>query len=439
MTRKFFQHLGGLPLALALVATTLVFVTLGTILEAKTNSHLFAAKFTYQNPFFQLLLALYFLNILFAALSRFPFKQKHIPFLLTHLGLLMILLGVFVKTHFGVQGSLALKEGSGSAHIFLPNTFALLVESPGNQTIIPLKKGSTSSFSPTSSLEITLLEWTPHAEERYEGFFKGSYGHSIGLPPIHVNSSIETPHYLVSFLQDQKSDEVLFPGRSALFFLQDPQNNERMVAFNDHGERFESALTADEYYIYDKGYGGYALFAMLPPSFPQIELIAPLTRTSQKAPLPIKREEQTPRIRLRVKEGDLVDVVTLTYDPYAQKFKWPVLHGKYLMRFQQAIQPIPLHLRLISAEQINFPNSDLPFSYAATIREGNEEKTLSMNHVFEKKGYRFYLANLLQTASGAHQVHFVVNYDPAKYLLTYPGGIVLALGIVLLYLRRRYV
>jgi uncharacterized protein YijF (DUF1287 family) len=36
------------------------------------------------------------------------------------------------------------------------------------------------------------------------------------------------------------------------------------------------------------------------------------------------------------------------------------------------------------------------------------------------------------------QVQIVVNYDPAKYYLTYPGGCLVALGIFLLFWRKKY-
>ena len=64
----------------------------------------------------------------------------------------------------------------------------------------------------------------------------------------------------------------------------------------------------------------------------------------------------------------------------------------------------------------------------------DRETTISMNHVHQTSdGFRFYLANLTQPSPySARQAQIVVNGDPAKYWLTYPGGIILALGIVLL-------
>jgi uncharacterized protein YijF (DUF1287 family) len=54
-------------------------------------------------------------------------------------------------------------------------------------------------------------------------------------------------------------------------------------------------------------------------------------------------------------------------------------------------------------------------------------------------GYRFYLSSITPSdESAVKQVQIVVNYDPAKYLLTYPGAIVLSCGILMLFLLRPY-
>ena len=63
------------------------------------------------------------------------------------------------------------------------------------------------------------------------------------------------------------------------------------------------------------------------------------------------------------------------------------------------------------------------------------ETILSMNHVHETwDGYRFYLSNITPVdESEPQRVQIVVNHDPAKYLLTYPGAVAVAIGIFLLF------
>ncbi len=332
-----FRFLGTLHFAIALIAATLLFVIAGTLLESWSDSHLFAAHLTYHNPIFQLLLWLYFINILFSALSRYPFEKRHLPFLMTHLGLLLLLGGLFVKNEWGVQGACALIEGEGTSQIFLPHHYALQIENQKGGSLIelsPQKLGKIETGLP--DLELSLIEWLPHAEEKLE-------------------------------------------------------------------------VAATQ-----------------------------LIRSWKIGPPPKKREEATPRIRLLAQTATHEELITLSFDRYAQKMKWPLFNATYRARFQSHQQLIPHHLRLQKAEQINYPGTNQPYSYQAKLLIDTQQVTLSMNHVYEKEGYRYYLANLIRRPDGTNHVQIVVNHDPAKYWLTYPGALFLALGILLLYLQKRY-
>lgn len=164
---KLFHFLGGVYFALILIGVTTLFVIAGTFLEAASGSHGYAASFTYSSPLFAMLLGGFFINILFAALRRWPFKKRHIPFLITHVGLLMILGGTLIKHAFGVQGILHLVEGSGSHEILLPQTQALSVETRNEKKIYSLKKLPAS---------LELLHNLPHASEKRESWIKEIQG-----------------------------------------------------------------------------------------------------------------------------------------------------------------------------------------------------------------------------------------------------------------------
>src|SRR5260221_329148 len=131
--KRLFHFLGSIYFALTLITLTTLFVIAGTILESLTDSHQYAAAFTYDNPFFSALLSCYFINILFSALRRWPFQWKQTPFLITHFGLLMILSGVIIKNIWGIQGTLVVWEGSGSHELVLNRT----------QMIEVIEKGKT--------------------------------------------------------------------------------------------------------------------------------------------------------------------------------------------------------------------------------------------------------------------------------------------------------
>jgi hypothetical protein len=189
--KTLYHFLGSIYFALILIATAAFLVILGTLIEAQTDSHLLAAQWTYSHPFFNLLLGLFFINILVSALRRWPFKVKHIPFLITHLGLLMILSGTILKNFFGLQGSMDLIEGSASQSVYIPHSFALHIEKQEGEQLtaarFPLSMQRTLiDLSPFSSLQLKVLQTFPHSKEHLETWIKGNYAFIFGSLPIPV-------------------------------------------------------------------------------------------------------------------------------------------------------------------------------------------------------------------------------------------------------------
>lgn len=192
--KRLFHFLGSLPFALCLISISALLVLMGTFIESRTESHLLAAHYTYAHPLFFLLLGAFFVNILFSALLRWPFQKKHVPFLLTHLGLLMILAGTMIKNRYGLQGQLFIWEGSGQQEVLLPHTHALYLEKKGKDfhslipALLPLKQfQENATFSPFPGLKCTIKGYAPHVKEELETWIKGSHAYLFGLPPLPVH------------------------------------------------------------------------------------------------------------------------------------------------------------------------------------------------------------------------------------------------------------
>lgn len=550
--RVFYHFLGGVPFAVLLISFTAIFVIAGTFLESSSGSHRYAAAFTYSSPVFTVLLALFFINILVAALRRWPFQRRHIPFLITHLGLLTLLIGAIGKQFFGLQGNMSLVEGSGSQKILVSDTYALEIRSPHETIYQPLQPQKSFDSGP---LHIENLQWRPNSRERLEFWIKHDWAYIKGLSPLPVSIwrkdqplgppvgsatigsgstswnffAIRTPDIsdlahesYLNGLQINISDtithrllgqiplkqaiqsgmafdggllhavldlnhlpaegfqspqlyveitptnsllsrrlvlplewgapegQITFPftvtlsRTPAVIVVADPFGDSHLWTFDEKGHvgsepyRRESLQTL---IAYRDGYGGYAAESSLVPA-----LECPLTRHHSIQPPSNKMEDNLPLVLLNFSDDISSDEkVPLTYDRYGNGMRWPILEGRYLVRFQPLCCEIPYRLRLHHARQVTYPNSAQPYSYEAQVtvtdlRNGAMRKTvLSMNQVHETwDGYRFYLANLAPPEIGAvHQVQIIVNRDPFKYWLTYPGALILTLGILLLFTYRR--
>ena len=113
MTKYFnslFQFLASLKLADILLIGFAVLLGIATFYESNTSTDA-AQQLIYRSAWFDFLILVLGTNVLCAALSRLPWKKRHIGFVITHLGIIIILVGSLITRKFGVEGQLVLVEG----------------------------------------------------------------------------------------------------------------------------------------------------------------------------------------------------------------------------------------------------------------------------------------------------------------------------------------
>lgn len=110
-----FELLASLKLAVVVLVLLAAVMGVGTFIESLHGAQV-ARQFVYDAAWFDLLIGLLGLNVLFAALRRWPWKRRHLGFLTVHAGILIILVGSSISRKFGIEGQLSLLEGeTGSA------------------------------------------------------------------------------------------------------------------------------------------------------------------------------------------------------------------------------------------------------------------------------------------------------------------------------------
>src|SRR4051812_45597617 len=110
------RTLGSVAFAVFLISLLAILLIVSTSLESLYGTP-FVQKFFYQTGWFDLLLALFAVNIFCATLPRFPFKKRHTGFIITHIGLLCLLFGALLSRFMGVDGQMALFEGETRGEI----------------------------------------------------------------------------------------------------------------------------------------------------------------------------------------------------------------------------------------------------------------------------------------------------------------------------------
>src|ERR1700675_702695 len=115
-----FEFFSSLNLAVVLLAVLILGAIVGTLYESSFDAKV-ARTYVYGAPWFNAWLVLLGANLTASALSRWPWKKCHTAFLITHLGIITLLIGSLVGRIFGVEGTITLFKGE-------PPTNRLLVD-----------------------------------------------------------------------------------------------------------------------------------------------------------------------------------------------------------------------------------------------------------------------------------------------------------------------
>ncbi len=222
---KFLRFLSSVKLAVPLMLVIITVVGYGTIVESRYNAELAKIE-VYQTWWFSLLMILLWINIFFAALSRWPWRWHHLGFLITHLGLLTVLAGGFITSNFGIDGSLRLLEGEVGDTVVMPE-MELEVAGFNNfsKKSFPIPKKNQKKTA-LAFKEINAYPELPFLIEEYMPFvsiqksFKEDNSNKEKSGPVAIEFNIKSPFFDVDEGLHSVNQKSLQMG-PALFMLRD--------------------------------------------------------------------------------------------------------------------------------------------------------------------------------------------------------------------------
>ena len=121
-----YRFLASLKLAILSLSTLVIVLFVGMIYE-RNYGNAALQQYFYRTWWFGLLLAMLGINILCAATIRFPWKKRQTGFVVTHAGLIVVLIGSWFSFQAGDEGQVAMAEGDSSASLVRMNDYALRV------------------------------------------------------------------------------------------------------------------------------------------------------------------------------------------------------------------------------------------------------------------------------------------------------------------------
>src|SRR5579862_8805899 len=110
LCRSLFRFLSSLRLAVILLVVLISATAVGTIYESRFDAKV-ARAYVYEAPWFNAWLILLGVNLAAAAFSRYPWKKHHTGFVITHAGIITLLIGAVVGRVWGIEGTMTIFVG----------------------------------------------------------------------------------------------------------------------------------------------------------------------------------------------------------------------------------------------------------------------------------------------------------------------------------------
>jgi len=224
---KLLRTLGSLHLAVLLIASLAALLSITTFLESSHGTE-YVLRNIYRSRWFEIVLIGVFVNIFAATILRFPFPWKKSGFVLTHIGILTILVGSLMTRISGMEGTITLPEGRSSSHLSLQGnalkvhshntgipTTEVGVDEPGEVSLI-------KELSPDKKLNVEVVEYHPHGEIAHQ-YLANKESSQAANPAIHFeirSSMFQLEKWLVMKNEDLRTPNSIHMGPASISLKQ---------------------------------------------------------------------------------------------------------------------------------------------------------------------------------------------------------------------------
>jgi hypothetical protein len=131
---RLIHIFGSLQLALILLATIAIACAIATFTESNFNTKI-AQTYIYKAPWFTFWLTLLCVNLFAVTLTRWPWQKRHIGFVITHYGIITLLLGAMIGMQTGFEGNVTLRKNAPPVNRITTNRSIIQLESPADSAL----------------------------------------------------------------------------------------------------------------------------------------------------------------------------------------------------------------------------------------------------------------------------------------------------------------
>jgi len=128
---RIVHLLGSLQLALILLSTIAIAIAIATFYESSFSAKI-AQAYIYKAPWFIFWLGILCINLFAVTMTRWPWQKKHTGFIVTHYGIILLLVGAVIGSQTGFEGNVTLHKDAQPINRITTSRSILQVESPAD-------------------------------------------------------------------------------------------------------------------------------------------------------------------------------------------------------------------------------------------------------------------------------------------------------------------
>jgi hypothetical protein len=445
MNKKILKFLASLKLAVIVLVALATVIAAGTIVESRYDAQA-AAKLVYHTWFMYAIMGTLAVNLTAVMVDRWPWKTRHIPFILAHIGILILLLGAVITMEFGLDGTMRFGIGEKNRFVTVAATDLQVWSSFDGDRYSKIMDQQVDFFkkSPKDKpVKVSLPEGDLVVDD-YEPYVVASR-QIVATPSAQSGSAIRFQiqndrvnlnEWILQTRAGANTDAQFGPARVALGKAPDaltaenviyltPKNDQEVsyvVSFRDTSRKPLKG-TLKEGGSFPTGWMGLQ-FRML-RYFPHAEE----TYDFKKMDHPTALTTSAVHVTFKDKKYwvQLNDVLKIFTDQAA-----------YILSYGNQRVDLKFDLFLKKFEVGRYQGTMRAASYQSLVTTPDGKDTLiSMNEPLKYSGLTFYQASFQEGPDNQPTASILsVNYDPGRWI-KYLGSLVITIGIVWLFYNKR--
>jgi hypothetical protein len=225
---QLIHLLGSLQLALILLATIAIACGVATFTESHFDTKV-AHAMIYKAPWFLAWLGFLCLNLFAVTLTRWPWERKHLGFVITHYGIITLLMGAAIGSKLGFEGNVTLQVHGAAVKNITTNQSVLEMETPLNYHLYllpfdatlarPSKNHPTRLRIPETKLHLVIDDWSDSLEEFPELVRRANKDKSEAVLLRLSSQALHQEHLVALSLEEKNEDFFDFFGLATITLM----------------------------------------------------------------------------------------------------------------------------------------------------------------------------------------------------------------------------